>query len=580
MKKVITFFIVLFVGVLSVQAENTLTLCEYSDEYKAWLKLSDEEKADTVMPSVCKSKKINMDLLGSNDYSMDYFNLADSGKVSGVRDQGISDDCWAFASLASIESNLLMNNIDIGYLSPAHLELMTQNSLYTPSFMTFNRDFNSGGNMQIAAAYVLNYWGPVKESDMPFQTTLDLINSTRTINESDVVNKEAMVDVDDLLYITNSQGICSNNTINLIKEYIVNYGALATSVYFNNSYVNGKYYYYNGENLPNHAVVLVGWDDNVEVTSFNNRATRKGAWIAKNSYGTSVGDEGYFYISYDDVNICTNAVGFYNANLDMADEAYYYDDLGVNLTIQSNSDVNYVANYFVKKSQESEKLDKVTFATAMSGMDYTVYYADNINGTLENWQEIASGTTNYPGYISVEPNKDIFVSNNYGIIIKFETDTDTPDLLLVAVESLLDDSYYATYKITANASRFSLDGSKWQTMATELEDNEVVEAQFAIRAYTSYEEPSVAQEPTENNPSLEDKPNTDVPVINDSGSITIENPNGSLSDIVGDTVPTDTPTEVVENPQTGVISGISIIIVLTIIGVVIYYKKKNKIFKI
>ena len=134
MKKVITFFIVLFVGVLSVQAENTLTLCEYSDEYKAWLKLSDEERSKTVMPSVCKSKKINMDLLGSNDYSMDYFNLADSGKVSGVRDQKESGACWAFASLASIESNLLMNNIDIGYLSPAHLELMTQNSLYTPSF--------------------------------------------------------------------------------------------------------------------------------------------------------------------------------------------------------------------------------------------------------------------------------------------------------------------------------------------------------------------------------------------------------------------------------------------------------------
>ena len=36
---------------------------------------------------------------------------------------------------------------------------------------------------------------------MPFQTTLDLINSTRTINESDVVNKEAMVDVDDLFIL-------------------------------------------------------------------------------------------------------------------------------------------------------------------------------------------------------------------------------------------------------------------------------------------------------------------------------------------------------------------------------------------
>ena len=577
MKKVITFFVVLFMGVLNVQAEDTLELCEYSEEYKAWLRLSDEEKASTIMPSMCKQDNHNINLLGSNDYSMDYFNLADSGKVTGVRDQAASDDCWAFASLASIESNLLMNNIDIGFLSPAHLELMTQNSLYTPSFTTFNRDFNSGGNMRMTAAYVLNYWGPVKEDDMPFQTTLDLINVTRTIGESDVVSKKAMVDVDDLLYITNSQGICSNNTINLIKQYIVNYGAISTSVYFNNSYVNGKYYYYNGTNLSNHAVALVGWDDNVEVTSFNNRATRKGAWIAKNSYGTSVGDGGYFYISYDDMNICTDALGFYNADLNMSDEVYYYDDLGVNLTIQSTSDVNYVANYFVKKSQESEKLDKVTFATAMSGMDYTVYYADNINGTLENWQEIASGTTNYPGYISVEPNKDIFVSNSYGIIIKFETDTSTPDLLLVAVEDTLEDSFFATYQITANASRFSLDGSEWHTMATELENDEVVEAQFAIRAYTSYEEPSVPVEPT---PDEDLPPQEEIPTINDSGSITIENPNGSLSDIVGDTTPTDTPTEVVENPQTGMISGISIVIVLAIIGIVIYYKKKNKIFKI
>ena len=114
-------------------------------------------------------------------------------------------------------------------------------------------------------------------------------------------------------------------------------------------------------------------------------------------------------------------------------------------------------------------------------------------------------------------------------------------------------------------------------MATELEDDEVVEAQFAIRAYTSYEEPSVPVEPT---PDEDLPPQEEIPTINDSGSITIENPNGSLSDIVGDTTPTDTPTEVVENPQTGMISGISIVIVLAIIGIVIYYKKKNKIFKI
>lgn len=576
MKKVITFFVVLFMGVLNVQAEDTLELCEYSEEYKAWLRLSDEEKASTIMPSMCKQDNHNINLLGSNDYSMDYFNLADSGKVLGVRDQAVSDDCWAFASLASLESNLLMNNINTGFLSTAHLELMTQDSLYTPSFITFNRDFNSGGRMEFTTAYVLNYWGPVKESDMPFETVLNLIDNNTTVNQSDVTNKKAMVDVDDVFYLSNSQGICSNNTINTIKEYIVNYGALATSVYFNNAYVNGKYYYYNGSELSNHAVAIVGWDDNVEVTSFNNRATRKGAWIVKNSYGTSVGDGGYYYISYDDVNICTDAAGFYNASLDMSDEAYYYDDLGVNTILESPNNVNYLANYFTKKTSGEETIDKVTFATAIAGMDYTVYYADNINGNLENWQELASGTTNHVGYMSVDIDKDIKVSDSYGIIVKFETDDTIDDNFYVAIEGLTEDNFYSSYEITNNVSRISFDGKDWMALEMDLGGDLGINVatQFGIRLYTS------VSEDTSSNNNQNNVNNNTTPEINDSGNITVTNPNGSLSDIVGDTVPTDTPTDVVENPQTGVISGVSIVIVLAIIGVVIYYKKKNKIFKI
>ena len=598
MKKVITFFIVLFVGVLSVQAENTLTLCEYSDEYKAWLKLSDEEKKETVVPPFCKSRKLDMDLLGNNSYAMDYFNLADSGKVTGVRDQKESGACWAFASLASIESNLLMNNIDISFLSPAHLELMTQNSLYTPSFMTFNRDFNVGGNMYLAAAYFLNNWGPIKESDMPFQTIIDLLNVTRTITEEDVTSKEPVASVDNILYLTNDQGICSNNSIDSIKQYIVNYGAIAAGVYFDSNYLDyvkvndiesgdiemGPYYYYNGSTLPNHAVAIVGWDDTIDASHFKNKPSRDGAWIVKNSYGSNkVGNEGYFYISYDDTNICTNTVGFYNTSLDINDEAYYYDDLGANTYVEVNNDVSYLANYFVKNSQEIEKLDKVTFASGISGLNYTVYYAKNIEGRLEDWQEIGSGVTTHDGYISVYPDKDIYVDNSYGIIVKFEPSDSVDHVILTAVEST-DDDYYANYQITDNASRISFDGNVWQKIVLEIEENEKVDVQLAIRAYTDYYEEDSDEEiipPQEENPNDEEiNSNPEVPNIDDDGTIEVENPNGSLSDIVGDIVPSDTPTEIIENPQTGVISGISIIIVLTIIGVVIYYKKKNKIFKI
>ena len=204
-----------------------------------------------------------------------------------------------------------------------------------------------------------------------------------------------------------------------MKQYLVNHGALAASIYFkldNNNKTNA-YYYYNGSNMSNHAVTIVGWDDQVAVTSFTNHATRNGAWIVKNSYGPNVGDNGYFYVSYDDINICTNVVGFYNADLNLSDEVYFYDDLGTNVTLTSKSNTNYLANTFTKKNNSAEVIDKVTFATSKEGIDYTVYYASN--ASLKNYVKIASGTTSHAGYMSIIPSEDIYVTDEFSIIVKY-----------------------------------------------------------------------------------------------------------------------------------------------------------------
>ena len=54
MKKALVLITMLFMGISSVNAEDiTLELCEYSDEYKAWLNLSIEEK-NTIRNSISK----------------------------------------------------------------------------------------------------------------------------------------------------------------------------------------------------------------------------------------------------------------------------------------------------------------------------------------------------------------------------------------------------------------------------------------------------------------------------------------------------------------------------------------------
>ena len=69
---------------------------------------------------------------------------------------------------------------------------------------------------------------------------------------------------------------------------------------------NYSQYTDNQNAAPNHAVAIVGWDDNYSVENFleEKRPPADGAWIVRNSWGDGYGNEGYFYLSYYDKTIC------------------------------------------------------------------------------------------------------------------------------------------------------------------------------------------------------------------------------------------------------------------------------------
>ena len=76
-----------------------------------------------------------------------------------------------------------------------------------------------------------------------------------------------------------------------IKTAIMNYGPVSVTVSANyfSSYAGGVFNYcsYVG---TNHMVILVGWDDT------------DGAWIMRNSWGATWGEQGYMRIKYTDAN--------------------------------------------------------------------------------------------------------------------------------------------------------------------------------------------------------------------------------------------------------------------------------------
>ena len=60
------------------------------------------------------------------------------------------------------------------------------------------------------------------------------------------------------------------------------------------------------EAAANHAVTIVGWDDNFSAENFlaDKRPPADGAWIVRNSWGDGYGIDGYFYLSFYDQTIC------------------------------------------------------------------------------------------------------------------------------------------------------------------------------------------------------------------------------------------------------------------------------------
>ena len=121
-----------------------------------------------------------------------------------------------------------------------------------------------------------------------------------------------------------------------------------------------------------HAVTIVGWDDNYDRNKFTTQPPDNGAFIAKNSWNTSWGEEGYFYISYYDSVFATDCAVFTAEPADNYDHIYQYDPLGWTINLNaSGSDVAWFRNDFTIVSDE--RLEAVGFLTASRSTQRTIY---------------------------------------------------------------------------------------------------------------------------------------------------------------------------------------------------------------
>lgn len=292
----------------------------YSDEYTKYENLSKEEKEKLdVIPRkeevpFSEIKEIKEEInYSEEDVIPPNYNLKEHINIK-VENQGSYGLCWDFASMKSLETNLLLRSGQDLDLSEIHLDYHQSNLMY--GF----REIHNGGNFSDFVNYSL-LSGAVLESDAEY----------RDYNESEYKQFTSINSVARATEVTDFPSIRKTNGKvediseeelqqfrNVVKSHIMKNGSLYTSIessYQLNSYCNDNC-------NVDHAVSIVGWDDNYSRDNFTSSDGSKpihdGAYIILNSWGTSFGNGGYYYISYDDQNVEQQISGVISTSMDNA----------------------------------------------------------------------------------------------------------------------------------------------------------------------------------------------------------------------------------------------------------------------
>ena len=303
--------------------------------------------------------------------------------------------------------------------SERHLEYATSKTFLNGKInpIGYDRKVGDGGSYTYTRAYLTNGTGAVNEEDMPYKDTSELIDL------SEIQNKKVTSEVYDITEFPSKTTSNFETLKSEMKNHIKNYGGINTAIHEGNYCLNNKtgalYCSNTLMHTVNHGVLIVGWDDDYSVDNFKetSKPSENGAWIVKDSHGTDDdhkytleafkkmlfesdeeyfkrqgitsssqitddfvksyaeragytiengkiclkhNDNGYLYISYEDVNIYSSMMGITKSanNIDYTN-IYQYDELGAPVSIPLASNDVYLANIFEKKSSDSEFLNQV-----------------------------------------------------------------------------------------------------------------------------------------------------------------------------------------------------------------------------
>lgn len=382
--------------------------------------------------------------------------------TSSVKNQAGNGSCWNFIANGILESSLMkkfnITQSDYFDFSEDDMDRMTSKT-YGGTY-GFEREYGEEGFFDIALAY----W-------------------TRSEKNGPIDEKNGTLAPYYVMQTASLAGCDWSNTserelyLKQIKELVFKYGSVTAS-YWCSSYSAGNVfysaypyntqkdlaYYYPGNSTANHGSIIVGWDDEFSRENFNAacKPSRDGAFLVKNSWGTSWGNMGYFWVSYDTAMYDINGIVDVRNN-DFFNQIYSYDVHGAlgSMSASSKSTTSAYMNVYETQNAEETLTALSTYITSAENT-YKLYVAQD--GNLAHLKEVkAQNVINYSeekgyempyaGYMTFELAEPLKVQGKFIVAIEVTTpDKETYGVPIETrsqkycpnVESALQRGYIAT----------------------------------------------------------------------------------------------------------------------------------------
>ncbi|PLX08943.1 MAG: hypothetical protein C0596_03780 [Marinilabiliales bacterium] len=390
------------------------------------------------------------------------------GYVTPVKDQGLTcGSCWSFASCAAIESSFLKQGYGTFDLSEDNL--------------TDCHNFDPGpcewGNYYMTHAILSAHHGVLTETQDPYTT------STQDCPFNQIFPPEPTAFVEEMRIISNE--------IDDIKQAILDYGAVASSMFFNGipaNYDAANYKYYDAvigsEDEPYaHCVTIVGWDDNITFTG----APDNGGWIIKDSYGTSWANSGYFYCSYYDAGILSSNVVFPSVEeippAVNVPHVYYYDEFGwVNNYGYTSNEAYALIKYTIMPesgNMSGQQIKRIgTYAVTENCTIDLELYRTKTGNALSDFITSTSINCDEAGFYTAPLNLSTDTIGSE-IFIKVKYTCDISSNQPIPIEEYEEYSYSA-FTSTTGLCWISNDGSNW----TQIGGGTSYDFDLCIKMYT------------------------------------------------------------------------------------------------